>query len=496
VDTWQDMVEYVGFTPADTETLRVLWPAVEPRLGWAVDRFYAAILRSPGARAVLEDEAQVERLKRTLSKWVLELLTGPHDEAYADQRARIGRVHVRVGLPQRYVFTAMNLLRQDLITIAYDSQPPDRARRTVEALGRITDLELAVMNATYLEAHEEQELRSLQDLIIRHMPVTILCLDAQGVVTAATHPNRRVFGDRAGVGSPFDEFLPPPLVEAGDLSGMLGRALATGEEVAVSRVEVPWKGGLPRYFALSVVPLDHEVVRALVHVEDLTEVVNTEARLRDAEALARMGHLAATIAHEVRNPLTGIATALQVITGTLPEDDQRRVILGKVREQIDRLAALVRDLLAYARPARASQPNSVPVDVAAAARDAATLESGVTLALADPVVAMGDPQLVSQILVNLLVNARDACGPEGVITLQAGPGPTWTVQDDGPGVPSDVVQTLFEPFVTTKARGTGLGLAIGSKLARAMGGRLELLPSERGARFRLALPAAQGSAGR
>src|SRR5688572_21150644 len=152
----QELRDYVGFTHADTERLRALWPFIEPETKAIVDRFYAAILRFEGTRSVLQDLAQVDRLKRTLIHWMGELCTGPHDAAYYERRQKIGRVHVRVGLGSQYMLTAMSLLREDMIKLARANlrQPEP----TVDSLCRVTDIELAIMLSAYIETREEHQL--------------------------------------------------------------------------------------------------------------------------------------------------------------------------------------------------------------------------------------------------------------------------------------------------------------------------------------------------
>ncbi len=473
-ETWREMMEYVGFDEEDARRLLALRPLAEAHLQPIVDHFYAAILGNSGARGVLKSEEQVDRLKITLKTWICQLLEGPHDEAYWERRLRIGRTHVRVGLPDRYVFGAMNLLRNDLIQVAFNHLPAAEAHDCCISISRITDVELAVINQAYVEAHEEKELRSLQDLIVRNMPVTILCLDDEGRVTAATRPSARLFSQHRGEnlsGVHYRDYLPPDFIEASDLEALIDRALAVHREVSAPRVVVG-REPMARRFHVSVIPLDHELVRVLVHVEDLTDALRAETRLQQAEALARVGALAANVAHEIRNPLTAISTTLQVISGSLNSDDPRRRILDKVKEQVQRLDRLVTDLLSYARPVR---PVLQPVDLDAAIRDA-LLASGVRAAIRreEDTPVRADPHMIQQILLNLLINARDAAGDDGTIQIHAGPGPMLRVQDDGPGIEEHVASQIFEPFITTKAKGTGLGLAISRKLAESMGGSLRL----------------------
>ena len=126
---------YVGFTDASSAALRELHPVAEPFFAPIVDDFYAAIDAHPGARrAITGGTVQIERLKQTLIRWMDKMLLGPHDEAYYELRARIGRMHVRIELPQAYMFTAMDRIRVrllDVLRIKFASDP-DKVERDRE----------------------------------------------------------------------------------------------------------------------------------------------------------------------------------------------------------------------------------------------------------------------------------------------------------------------------------------------------------------------------
>ena len=364
---WEVLKSWVGFGAEDERRLAALLPLVEANFEDISDRFYAAIQRFPEAAAVFQDEDQVKRLKVSLQGWMRELLEGPHDSAFLARRQRIGRAHVRVGLPEHYVFPAMNLIRNDLCRLVRHALPDGQAWDTCHSLQRIMDLELAIITSAYREAHEAVQLSALQDLIIRNLPMTVLCLDSEGMVTAATQPSARLFSEGgAKVGSAYDCFLPMDLIEAADLPSRIGRALDTGRTVTVPRVLVG-KGKDTRTFRVSVVPLRHELAQVLVHLEELTDAVQAEARAQQAEALARIGRLAANVAHEIRNPLAAISATLQVIGASFSDEDRRRAILSKVQDQVVRLDRLVTDLLGYSRNV---EVHARPVELAELARDA------------------------------------------------------------------------------------------------------------------------------
>jgi signal transduction histidine kinase len=154
VTFFESLKQYVGFTEASSAALRALHPVAQPSFVPIVDDFYAAIEAHPGASAAITGgAAQVERLKQTLVQWLDGMLLGPHDENYYRLRARIGRVHVRIELPQGFMFTAMNRIRVHLLDVARERLAGDATalQASSTALHQILDLELAIMLETYRE---------------------------------------------------------------------------------------------------------------------------------------------------------------------------------------------------------------------------------------------------------------------------------------------------------------------------------------------------------
>jgi signal transduction histidine kinase len=470
---FDEMKSWVSFTPADEARLQALLVHVRPALPAIADLFYERILAHPSAASVLRDDAQVERLKGTLQRWAGELLSGPWDCAYYNRRERIGRVHVEVGLPARYMFTAMHVVREALCKLAIEHLGESNARPTCESIARVTDMDLAIMTGTYVESREEMQIVTLQEVIVSHMPVTVLLLDDNGNVTAATRPSTRLFGDVPATGRPYVEALPPALVAASELPTHVEHALTSRREVALPRVDVAI-GGQERNFRLSIVPLDHPRARTLIHVEELTEAIATEGRLLRSESLAQLGALSAAVAHELRNPLAGISGAIQVISRSLPSDDRRKPIMEKVEQQVRRLDALVTDLLDFARPTTARMGPVKLEDVTrSVVENVQRQHAGVAIKAEGASTVYADPNLVHQILLNLILNAVQAVGGEGQVLVLIASG-CVRVSDSGPGVAAENADKIFQPFFTTRTRGTGLGLAICRKAANAMAGRLEL----------------------
>lgn len=160
---FEELKRYVGFGPEDEQALRGLHPVAEEHLPAIADAFYARILEHEGARTALRGgESKVGHLKVTLREWMDQLLRGPWDEGYFARRCRIGRAHVRIGLPQHYMFGAMNVLRAGLAEVVERHHAGDlAARRAVRtSLDKILELELAVMLHTFREDMLAQQARA------------------------------------------------------------------------------------------------------------------------------------------------------------------------------------------------------------------------------------------------------------------------------------------------------------------------------------------------
>lgn len=244
------------------------------------------------------------------------------------------------------------------------------------------------------------------------------------------------------------------------------------------------KDGSYYWVDTTIVPYLDERGRPYQYVSirsDITARKRSEAALRDQNALAQLGKMAAVVAHEVRNPLAAIRGAVQVIGRRLVSGSQEQAIAQEVVARIDTLNEIVQDLLLFARPAR---PVLVAVPVSMILADLETLfkqdpaVANVTLEI-EPTTAvvMADAQQVKLVLLNLLMNGAQAMGGRGRLTL-------WTeaegsfrhihLRDEGPGIPADVREHLFEPFFTTRHRGTGLGLVTARQLMEAHGGTVTL----------------------
>ncbi len=375
-----EIVDYVGFSVADSARLSEFLPTAQPHFERIAEHFYERILAHPQAHdAITGGEAQIERLKRTLVEWMRSGLAGPHDQEFCQRRARIGHIHVRIGLPQRYMITAMNVMRLDFRQIieqalANDSLTQVQEQALNDSLDRLLDLELAIMLETYkLEA---------------------------------------------------------------------------------------------------------------------------EDRLRRRERLATIGQLAASIGHDLRNPLSVMESSLYILRRQAKNDERALKHVERIGQQIDECDSIITHLLEMARN---QPPRRAQVDLASLVEDAllaARVPERVQIereGLADLTLWIDGP-LVKQALVNLFVNSVQAQlgSPNSWLRVRADLDDGYaivTVEDAGPGFEAITLPVMFEPLVTTKTSGTGLGLSLVKSIVERHGGHVSAgNRGEGGAVVKLHLP--------
>ena len=267
-------------------------------------------------------------------------------------------------------------------------------------------------------------------------------------------------------------------------------------------------------YTLSTVRDDRgETIGAAMFFKDLTQVEQLEERERLRDRLASLGEMAAGIAHELKNPLAGIEVMAGLLRRQVPDSKDAQSLLADIISEAKLANAIVVEMLEFVRPLRLQVERT---DVAEVLHQAITLaetkasrgDIAVKVDLApDLPVIEGDHHQLCQVFTNLLTNAFEALEGRGSITITATVGalqeafalephpststPTVVVDvaDDGPGVPTDLTDRIFNPFFTTKPQGSGLGLAIVRKIIDAHDGRIDVNSSrETGTRFRITLP--------
>ena len=331
---------------------------------------------------------------------------------------------------------------------------------------------------------------------------SIVVIDRHGRVESINPATERLFQYRADevIGRNVAMLMPEPYASQHD--HYLRRYQMTGERhiIGIGReVTGRRKDGTTFPIHLSVGELSIEGEKKFTGIiRDLTDRVKLEIRLREESGLVRLGELAAVLAHEVKNPLAAVSGAIQVLSDRLIGEEDRE-IAQEVLRRLDGLSAMMGDLLLYARPPK---PRLAPVRIAELVEsliafmrlDQSWRDVEVGIGGQSPVV-LADGELLKVALQNLLVNAVQAMGGRGRLTVrleESEGGVHIDITDSGPGIPADVQTRLFTPFFTTKARGTGLGLATVRRIAEAHRGTVRFLASDSaGTTVRLTLPAGQ-----
>jgi signal transduction histidine kinase len=217
-----------------------------------------------------------------------------------------------------------------------------------------------------------------------------------------------------------------------------------------------------------------------------------------AEHLATLGEMATGLAHEIRNPLAGIAGVIEIIGRDLPASSPARTVVKDVRQEIARINHIVTDLLQTARPhpptVRKSDLNTTVEHAVMLGRQQAIAKSMDITLHKDPSLpeVEHDSDQIHQVLLNLLLNALQAIDANGKITVTVKPlgaNAVVEVADNGRGIPADHLPNIFRPFYTTKGDGTGLGLSLARRIVEDHQGRIDVTSAVgKGTMFAVVLP--------
>lgn len=315
--------------------------------------------------------------------------------------------------------------------------------------------------------------------VVRSLPVGIIVVDDEGRVVLCNERANAIRGVGRRLGKPVAECHPVrsrPALEA-LLERFRTEPPGEGHPLVVER------GGRWEITYARVLSSEGTYRGAVWLAHDITRQKELQRQLLHQQRLSGLGRMAARLAHDVNNPLNIVTGAVHNLRGAA-KDDESREMLGIVEEQVSRLQDLVGRLREATRPLR---PRMIDADVRSLVLDAAhaarrTGPARVTADVPDDLPSVhADPDLLRRLLGNALDNAVRAAGPRGQVRLAAelesrneGERLTLTVEDDGPGFPPEVLDNLFEPFVTTRPDGIGLGLPIMKEICVLHGGDVKV----------------------
>jgi len=337
--------------------------------------------------------------------------------------------------------------------------------------------------------------RNFKETVVEHVETGLVTYDGDGLATYANGPAQRLLDCS-------------PLSEPQPLEKVLARwpEFLNALERAGRRQETRWsdyiyteRKGTNLTYRLSVLPLDASGSRFILSLEDLTERVQMRQQMARMERLASLGRMAAGIAHEVRNPLTGVNLLLDELHDRLLTNPEDQHLIRQALGEIERLEGLVNGLLDFSLQ---SSSDFRRLDLGQVLRETLSLfrrqceREGVALDVEIPEAlpeVNGDAGKLKQAFLNLLANALEATPRGGrvqVAVVHAGEHLHVVFSDTGQGISPERLPLIFEPFFTSKSAGSGLGLAITHNIVSEHGGRIDVdsRPGE-GSQFRVILPA-------
>lgn len=342
---------------------------------------------------------------------------------------------------------------------------------------------------------------SFRDGVIEHLPLGVVAIDPRGRVLTWNRSAEEILGvDRATArGVPLHRLTP----DRGWYE-LLVESLEQGAEHRREERILARPDGTRLPAEISTAPLrdgEGRIRGAVATLVDLSSLKQMEERIRQLDRLAALGRFASSVAHELRNPLTGIATGVQYLERGFPEEDERREGVKFILREVVRLNRIIEDLFSATRPRSLLLASVLLADVAErAARGAAPLaqekQVEVRLEMDDTWPAVtADADQLQQVLLNLVQNAVQATPPGGSVVLRAraeeGPPERAVieVEDTGSGIAAEHLPRIFEPFYTTRQTGTGLGLFVAHGIVQRHGGTIEVESEPgKGTRFRVTLP--------
>lgn len=377
-------------------------------------------------------------------------------------------------------------------------------------------LGIAIENAAlYSQVQEE---KAYQKTILDNLPSGVFTVDLERRITSANRsaqeilkcPSSELLGRQvAQIDSSFAEFVNAtvqrerPVFRQEVVYHPLDRSESVPLEVS----------------SLALRNVDGKTIGCLLIVTDQTQIKRMEQEVRRGERLAAVGRMAASVAHEIKNPLVSIKTFAQLLPDRYGDDEFRTSFSTLADQEIDRINSLVEHLLDLVRPSVVRQEEVDLVRIlddvlALMSIDCSRKELELVRENWDTAArVLGDPEKLKQVFVNLIQNAIQAMDPGGTLTLslnvyrgilppgsqeellQVSPGGTIAVSiaDTGRGIAPNLLDTIFEPFFTTREGGTGLGLSISHKIVTDHGGKMFVESREGvGTRFTVSLPYMQG----
>lgn len=371
--------------------------------------------------------------------------------------------------------------------------------------------------------HQQQTLRAFNEDIIQTMTNGLIVVDEMGQVTVFNKAAATLLGYRATevLEQPLRDAIPGASTLANIIEATLrspGQALTqypqaeedgkqssyiypVSAKYPPDEISVRHRDGNLLPLAVSASPLrdsNGRVTGVVCLFEDLSEARALEAERRRLDRLAALGEMSAVVAHEIRNPMAGIAAGVEYLSKSTPEGSPKKEGAAMILGEIERVNRILEDILSVARPFQLKLSTQTMPDTIEGVlhRYQISIENKAIRVVRryapslPPVQA--DRERLEQALTNLVLNAIEAMPTGGTLSIGLNPDDRWlviTISDTGPGIPLDAQQRIFDPFFTTKTRGTGLGLTVTQRVIEEHGGTIGVASEAgKGTTFTIRLP--------
>lgn len=401
--------------------------------------------------------------------------------------------------------------RSGLLVAAGEKKlPNDQLQETLELIGKL--ISTALQQSILVENLRQENEKHSRELAIRNQLVESA---QEGILVVG--PDLKIL-----------EMNPAAEIMLGyadrEVRGQLLENILIGHEGLISAMRTANKGipihnmgnislhrrngqSFPANVQMIPVQSGEELLAILIFITDVSEHEQIRMRTQQLEHRAFLGEFTAIFAHEVRNPINNISTGLQLLASLLDPNDPNQDAISRMQGDCNRLNHLMESVLSFSRPI---EPKLEPMDIGLLlSRIVDRWRPRLSRMNVTPYFQvedglpkiMGDPRSLEQVFVNLISNAMEAMGKDGgTLSIRAmssdvianRPQVEITVSDSGPGIPDDIRDRIFEPFLSTKSGGTGLGLAISKRIITAHQGSINVHSFPGGTVFHVFLPATNG----
>ncbi|MBW1980550.1 MAG: PAS domain-containing protein [Deltaproteobacteria bacterium] len=402
--------------------------------------------------------------------------------------------------------------QQRIIFAAFDTTPFLEARRedirnTMVLSAVLLLLGFAGFVSLFIAESYRATNRALQDTsafaneVVRSLPVGLIATDRDGRIAFLNEAAEKITGSTLAQvrGKPPEEVFSKQWCNFKEI-------LESGQAVLEREMECFFSAEAPMPLSVSgskIINEEGEFVGNILILRDLGEVKRLQAEIRRQEKLAALGNLAAGVAHEIRNPLSSIKGLAGYFGDKFDEGSEDREAAAVMVREVDRLNRVISELLEFARPSelRLREMNVNEVlqhSVRLIQEDARASGVKLEVALADDLPSVFiDPDRFSQAILNLCLNGIQAMTEGGILSISSmltrNRRVAVEIADTGPGIRTEELSKVFDPYFTTKTKGTGLGLAIVHKIVEAHGGNIKVKSEVgKGALFTIYLPASAG----